>query len=196
VVYGREVSGRTLTFGVSGKLWRNSLIMYDRETGSEWSQITGKAISGPMKGKRLRKLAASDRSTRFVDWIRRHPGVQVLQARGMTTPGGDTYRLYHSGDETGIRNLETLDARLPDKMRVVGIEVGGGAYTIPPSLLPEGTSRTFRTDAGDVSLRLTPTGIQLISAPPSGAEALRVYWFVWRDFHPGSRILSAQDLVE
>ncbi|MEF8853496.1 MAG: DUF3179 domain-containing (seleno)protein [Haloarculaceae archaeon] len=45
-VYGRRVDGRTLMFGVSGKLADDALVFYDRETGSLWKQPTGKCIAG------------------------------------------------------------------------------------------------------------------------------------------------------
>ena len=35
------------TFGVSGRLLRNVLIMYDHQTNSEWSQLRGIALTGP-----------------------------------------------------------------------------------------------------------------------------------------------------
>lgn len=39
-VYDRSVDGRTLTFGMSGKLADDALVIYDRETDSEWKQPT------------------------------------------------------------------------------------------------------------------------------------------------------------
>ena len=36
-----------LTFGVDGSLIYNSLVMYDRETNSRWSQFLGRAVDGP-----------------------------------------------------------------------------------------------------------------------------------------------------
>ncbi|MFC6787490.1 DUF3179 domain-containing protein [Halobaculum halobium] len=59
VVYDRVVDGRTLEFGVSGKLADDDLVMYDRETGSEWKQSAGVAIGGKLRGTRLDVLAAS-----------------------------------------------------------------------------------------------------------------------------------------
>ncbi len=47
------VEGRILEFGVSGRLYKSDLVMYDRQTGSFWSQIEGRAIIGPLAGKRL-----------------------------------------------------------------------------------------------------------------------------------------------
>ena len=41
--------GRPLTFGVSGKLWRDALVMFDRQTGSLWSQISGDAIRAELE---------------------------------------------------------------------------------------------------------------------------------------------------
>ena len=50
VVYDRRVGGRVLTFGTSGKLADDALVMYDRETESEWKQPLGQAIDGPLGG--------------------------------------------------------------------------------------------------------------------------------------------------
>ena len=43
IVYERTVAGRTLTFGVSGMLYRDALVMYDRETDTLWSHVDGRA---------------------------------------------------------------------------------------------------------------------------------------------------------
>jgi hypothetical protein len=48
-VYAREIKGQALSFGVSGKLWANALIMDDRQTDSLWSHLGGQAITGPMQ---------------------------------------------------------------------------------------------------------------------------------------------------
>ena len=48
------MNGKELTFMVSGMLWRDSLVMQDRETETLWSHVTGEAIRGPLK---LRILA-------------------------------------------------------------------------------------------------------------------------------------------
>ena len=47
-MYDREVEDKELTFGVSGKLIRNVLVMYDRETESYWSQLLGEAVDGEL----------------------------------------------------------------------------------------------------------------------------------------------------
>ena len=52
-MYGREIDGLTYTFGVSGKLWRGALLMYDHQTRSLWSHITGQAVKGASQRKQL-----------------------------------------------------------------------------------------------------------------------------------------------
>lgn len=59
VVYVRVVDEQVLTFGTSGKLADDALVMYDRETESEWKQPLGEAISGPLRGQKLDVVPAS-----------------------------------------------------------------------------------------------------------------------------------------
>lgn len=40
-------------------LWRGSLIMFDRETASLWSHVTGKAVGGPLEGHGLTPVPAT-----------------------------------------------------------------------------------------------------------------------------------------
>lgn len=54
--FDRRVDGRTLTFGVTGKLRHSDMVMYDRETQSWWQQATGRGIVGAMTGQALRPV--------------------------------------------------------------------------------------------------------------------------------------------
>ncbi|MFN4218832.1 MAG: DUF3179 domain-containing (seleno)protein [Candidatus Bipolaricaulia bacterium] len=47
------IDGKILEFGVSGRLYKSDLVMYDRQTASFWSQIEGRAIIGPLASARL-----------------------------------------------------------------------------------------------------------------------------------------------
>lgn len=76
-MYARpKVNGTPSTLGVSGMLWRDSLVMYDRATRSLWSQVNGKAVAGPLEGKRLEEL--SSEQTTWGEWKRRYPDTLVL----------------------------------------------------------------------------------------------------------------------
>ena len=59
-MYARSTPERIVTLAVSGKLWNHSLVMVDQETGSLWSHLLGRAMSGPMKGTNLKTLPGLD----------------------------------------------------------------------------------------------------------------------------------------
>jgi hypothetical protein len=64
-VWTRTVNGRALHFYLAG-INNQNFLMRDKETGTWWQQITGKAISGPLKGASL-ELVLSDELT-FGEW--------------------------------------------------------------------------------------------------------------------------------
>jgi hypothetical protein len=75
-VHTRDVDGRTLSFGHSGWLWKDSFLLYDRETDSLWHHLWGRALSGSLRGKSLRRLPVAQ--TTFAAWRREHPETLVL----------------------------------------------------------------------------------------------------------------------
>jgi hypothetical protein len=60
-VWGREVNGITLTFHLAG-INNQNFLMRDEETGTYWQQISGAAVSGPLRGSQL-PLIHSDELT-------------------------------------------------------------------------------------------------------------------------------------
>jgi hypothetical protein len=56
VAFSSKVPGRTKSFGVSGVLYNSTTVMYDKQTGSLWPQLTLKAASGVEKGNQLEFL--------------------------------------------------------------------------------------------------------------------------------------------
>ncbi len=74
VVYDRGVEGRTVELGAVG-LEKGVFILYDRETGSNWSQISGRALRGPLGGRSLRKKGSL--TTTWGKWRHLHPTTTV-----------------------------------------------------------------------------------------------------------------------
>ena len=64
-----------MTFQVSGKLWLQSLVMRDLETGSLWSHLLGQAMAGPMQGTKLEILPSV--ITDWKTWRTKHPDTTV-----------------------------------------------------------------------------------------------------------------------
>jgi len=79
VAYGtRFPDGHVLAFGSSGLLYRSNKLMYDEQTLSLWSNLTGEAVAGPLlsPGTRLPMLALT--VTRWKDWRTLHPETTIL----------------------------------------------------------------------------------------------------------------------
>lgn len=129
-MYDREVDGRVLTFGVSGKLWRNALVMYDRETDSLWGHVPGESIRGLLKGKELNMLASVPRTT-WKKWRSLYPGTLVLSVKGREDLRKDAYGSYHKSDDPGMFPPENEDRRLDVKEKVVGVRIGKAARAYP-----------------------------------------------------------------
>lgn len=70
-----DTDPQKLTFFVSGKLWGRSLVMQDRETGSEWSHILGRAMEGKLKGTKLTIIPSV--MTTWGRWKQDHPNTTV-----------------------------------------------------------------------------------------------------------------------
>ena len=76
VAFSAGVDGKELTFGVSGLLYNSDVLLYDRETGSLWSQLAAKSVNGPLKGRELTQWPLQH--TTWEDWRARYPGTRVL----------------------------------------------------------------------------------------------------------------------
>ena len=126
-MYAREIDGETYTFGVSGKLLRNVLVMYDRESNSEWSQILGEALTGPLTGTKLELVPSSRMS--WKEWRKRYSNTLALRKPRYT--GFDSYDSYYRSDAAGLVGETIRDDRLEIKQLVVGIKVADTVIAYP-----------------------------------------------------------------
>ena len=125
-MYAREIEERVLTFGVSGNLIMNALVMYDRETDSLWSQFTGSAVRGEFAGASLEPLAST--FTDWSTWRDTHPDTVLLkQGRHLDDPYGG----YYGSGAPGVIGRTNVDSRLTGKEQVVGVQFGGDAKAYP-----------------------------------------------------------------
>lgn len=144
VVARRTVGERTATFGVSGLLWRQNLVLYDRRTESLWSQLLATAIRGPKTGDELELLPST--VTTWGAWRESHPsGIVLLPPPYSNTVDGtvrrdyttDPYGEYQRG--IGVDYEGFTDERLHPKTVVVGVIHDGTARAYPlPAVVDEG----------------------------------------------------------
>jgi len=125
-VYAREVDGQTLSFGVSGMLWRDNLIMYDRQSDSWWSQADGKAIQGPRRGAQLVQMPSDLMS--FAEWRALYPDTLVLSSG--VRAGRDRYETYHESRDIGVTGRTRSAGALDGKARVVGFRIADRAFAV------------------------------------------------------------------
>ncbi len=129
-VYNREINGQEYTFGVSGKLLKNALVMFDYETESLWPIVYGKAIDGELTGRALKNIPGCQKVS-WGAWKKLHPDTLVLSYHGSRTIGYDVYGNYHKSEETGIYPARNTDARLATKTNIIGIEVNNKQKAYP-----------------------------------------------------------------
>jgi hypothetical protein len=130
-VYGREINGEEHTFGVSGKLIMNALVMYDHQTMTLWSQFLRKGIKGPLAETELEILPSTQ--TTWALWRDLHPDTKVLNKRGSYQ--SDSYDGYYMDGSAGVIGETFKDDRLPRKELVLGVNIQGSAKAYPFSAL-------------------------------------------------------------
>jgi hypothetical protein len=125
-VYSRIINGEENSFGVSGKLIRNVLVMYDRSTGSLWSQLLGEAVEGKLLGTKLTYVPSQ--MTTWADWKAQHPDTLALVKGGARR---DPYTSYYQSGAAGVIGQTYQDDRLYVKQFVIGVEDSGEAIAFP-----------------------------------------------------------------
>ena len=125
------IQGQETTFGVSGKLIRNVLVMYDRNTESLWSQLLGEAVAGELKGTKLEYFPSV--MTTWQAWKAQYPATLAL-VKGFSG-STDPYATYYASDRAGVIGETYKDDRLETKQFVVGVALGSEAVAYPFSVL-------------------------------------------------------------
>ncbi len=164
MVYAREFDGATYEFGVLG-VERGTLIMYDAQTRSRWSQLFGEAVEGPMAGHKLVKLPSV--MTTWQKWRALHPDTSVYVKRsvpyrprftaatfaGYASEGDGPLgeRDWVVGVEGHVR-AQAYPARWLARSRVVNDELEGRPILVYLSA-DLATARVFRRRVGDRPLR-------------------------------------------
>ena len=121
-MWTRTVNGRALHFYLAG-INNQNFLMRDKETGTWWQQITGKAVYGPLKGTAL-DLVPYDELT-FGEWKAEVSNGSVL------APVPKYVKEYDSHWEPEVAKLPVVisfpGTELKSRDVVVGLESGGAS---------------------------------------------------------------------
>jgi Protein of unknown function (DUF3179) len=125
-VWTRTVNERVLHFYLAG-INNQNFLMRDKETGTWWQQITGKAIYGPLQGATL-ELVLSDELT-FGEWRTEFPNGQVL------APVAKYTKEYEPNWEPEVAKLPVVisfpGTELKSRDVVIGLTINGVARAYP-----------------------------------------------------------------
>ena len=193
VVYGRTTpDGRALTLQASGRLWRDALVMYDRQTKSLWTQHDGRALVGPSHDAGVQLPALPSARSTWAEARQRYPLALVLK-KSADLLGGGTATIYDDylsrTDQLGIFGTDLTNDTLPGKTEVlafvrpesayavsmpelierrsVAMSVGGDpvfAHVLPGDRDGRVWLRTEASGKGLLDLALSPDGRQLLEA--------------------------------
>ena len=104
--------------------------MYDHQTRSLWSHITGQAVKGASQGKQLQVLVSMPKIAWRL-WKENCPETKVLSVANNTDSSGqhrenevqDRYQQYHQSSSAGVSQTQYTESRLKNKEQVVGIRI-------------------------------------------------------------------------
>lgn len=125
--WNRLVNGNKTSFGVSGLLYNNNVIPFDRSTNSNWSQLALQCVNGDLIGEEPELIKLVETNWFIIRAM--YPDAKILS----TDTGFDrAYSVYPYGDyrtnnDNLIFPLTRDDRRLPRKERVHALIADGEA---------------------------------------------------------------------
>ena len=125
--WARTLNGTETQFGVSGLLYNNNVIPFDRLTNSRWSQLSGECVNGALIGQKA--IAFPVVETTWGTWKMMYNLPEILSDKTghnwdyTVYPYGD----YRTDDQSLSFPLVYDDPRLRRKERVHAIVVDGQA---------------------------------------------------------------------
>ena len=127
ICWPQDIENVETEFGVSGLLYNNNLIAFDRSTQSNWSQMRLQAVSGSLQGTIMPVFQLVE--TRWSVWKEMFPNTQVVSENtGWDRPYGVyPYGDYRSNNNNLLFPLSIDDRRLERKERVHGVIINEDA---------------------------------------------------------------------
>jgi hypothetical protein len=194
MAFNSEINNKSLEFGVSGLLYNSDVLLYDRQTGSLWSQILKTAVTGALSGARLTAIPLTH--TTWQDWYARHPQTDVL------SPETGYRRNYRADPYPGYSRSGKLyfpvqeeNRQYPRKAMVMGLEINGEFKVYPFEELQKGSGRftdEFHGKRFEVLYDHENETARILTEDGEELPTLMAFWFAWYAFHPDGEIYSAR----
>lgn len=187
VAFASRLPERKKSFGVAGSLYNSNLIMYDKQTGSLWTQLDLKAYSGVEKGRTLPLMP--------IGWVRasyaksHYAKVDTLVGSLMYKDFLDMYGRLPGDNLEGYSENDSLlgpvlpaalaDKSYPMKELFVLFPKEGKAFRFDDApAFPSWLDSTV--EGGKIQ--------QLL--PKEGKPFITLYWFAMKAFYPDAQVLK------
>ena len=196
MAFDNKLENRRLTFGVSGLLYNNDIVLFDRQTKSLWSQLDKTAISGPLVNTALTQLPLEVAS--WAEWKRKYRRTLVLsETQGYKRNyRHDPYTGYDTSELLFFKALRQAPKTFHSKEWVLGIEVGGVSKAYPYSELQKLNTNLFTDELNGQAFEIhwdksnnTAYATKMDGDP---AVTTTAFWFAWFNFHPDTLVFMAE----
>jgi hypothetical protein len=196
MAFSAQAAEFNFTFGVSGLLYNSDVLLYDRQTGSLWSQIMSEAITGSLKGTTLLSLPVSH--TTWRNWAERHPDTLILSTdTGYRRDYRRSPYLDYARSGRLMFPVENKNDEYRNKTLVLGITVNGQSKGYPFKELEKNGQEQFDDVIGGRFLTVewfeSENFARILDDSGQEIPSVIAYWFAWYAFHPDTEIFRASD---
>ena len=166
-MWKRTTQGRELHFYLAG-INNQNFLMRDRETGSWWQQVTGRAISGELAGSAL-ELMPNDELT-FALWKSEEPQLHRLVLAPVAGHGDKDYDKKWEEEVAKYPVPLTFPGQgLKDRDVILGIEMSGQARAFP-----------LEKVRGPIPVEDKIAGIPVVFVTGPDGQSVRVFRSQWK----------------
>ncbi|QDU78694.1 hypothetical protein Pla110_03980 [Polystyrenella longa] len=200
-VYDRNTEGGTVELRVSGLVYQNNVLMFDRSQSEEdleslWLQIGSKSVSGESKGEALDALPVE--LTTWGEWKQRYPDTAVLIAdQGFSKDYENNPYAQYESSLAPMFEIANPDKRLPHKERVLGVWTEKTNRAYPVSLF-SADKTTIEDEIGGLKIKLAynpnTESIRVVEAD-EGLEWMYSFWFAWAAIRRDTEIHNEDEVA-
>ena len=166
-------------------LYKSNLLMYDHQTESLWLQVKRKAVTGPMTGKKLKRLSST--VTSWEKWRKKYPQTKVLSLKtGHSRDySSDPYADYYKS-RRGLFSFLKPGPGAEEKELIIGVESEGKSKAYRMEMLRNTPEIMDAIDGRSIRVRYDKETDSVTVQDEKGAtiEHVATYWMVWKGIYP------------
>jgi len=163
--------------------------MYDHQTESLWLQVKRRAVTGPMTGTKLKRLAST--VTSWEKWRKSYPETRVLSLNTghERDYAHDPYEDYYQS-RRGFFSFLKPGPGAEEKELIIGVEIEGKAKAYRLKMLRDRKEISDELNGRSISLRYDEETAAVNVQDEKGAtiDHISTYWLVWKGIYPETKV--------